>query len=37
MEAIRSSETSVDSEQTTLRNIPENGSLRNRLCENLKS
>jgi hypothetical protein len=34
---ICSSETSVDSQQTTRRYIPEDGTLHNRRCENLKS
>jgi hypothetical protein len=36
-EAICSSETSVDSERTTRRYIPEDGTLHNHRCENLKS
>jgi hypothetical protein len=32
-----SSETSVASQQTTRRHIPEDNTLHNRLCENLKS
>jgi hypothetical protein len=37
MEAIFSSETSVDPQQTTRRYIPEDGTLHNHRCENLKS
>jgi hypothetical protein len=37
MEAICSSETSVESQQTTRRHIPEDDTLHNHLCENLKS
>jgi hypothetical protein len=37
MEAICSSETSVDSQRTTLRYIPEDRTVRNHRCENLKS
>jgi hypothetical protein len=37
MEAICSSETSVDSQQTARRYIPEDGTLHNLHCENLKS
>jgi hypothetical protein len=37
MEAIRSSETSVDTQQTTWRYIPEDGTLHNHHCEYLKS
>jgi hypothetical protein len=37
MEAICSSETSVDTQRTTLRYIPEDGTLHNHRCENLKS
>jgi hypothetical protein len=37
MEAIRSSETSVDSQRTTWRYIPEDGTVLNYRCENLKS
>jgi hypothetical protein len=37
MEAIRSSETSVDTQRTTRRYIPEYGTLQNYSCENLKS
>jgi hypothetical protein len=36
MEAISSSETSIDSQQTTRRYIPEDGTLQNYRCENLK-
>jgi hypothetical protein len=36
MEAICSSETSVDTERTTWRYIPEDGTLHNHRCENLK-
>jgi hypothetical protein len=36
MEAIYSSETSVDTQQTTQRYIPEDGTLHNHRCENLK-
>jgi hypothetical protein len=36
MEAICSSETSVDTQQTTRRYIPEDGTLHNHRCENLK-
>jgi hypothetical protein len=37
MEAICSSETSVETQQTTRRHIPEDDSLHNHHCENLKS
>jgi hypothetical protein len=37
MEATCSSETSVDFQRTTRRYIPEDRTLRNRLCENLRS
>jgi hypothetical protein len=37
MEAICSSETSVDFQRTTQRYIPEDGTLHNHRCENLKS
>jgi hypothetical protein len=37
MEAIWSSETSVDFQRTTQRYIPEHSTLHNRRCENLKS
>jgi hypothetical protein len=37
MEAICSSETSVASQQTTRRHIPEDYTLHNHRCENLKS
>jgi hypothetical protein len=37
MEAICSSETSVDFQRTTRRYIPENSTLHNHGCENLKS
>jgi hypothetical protein len=37
MEAICSSETSVDTQRTTWRYIPEDGILHNHCCENLKS
>jgi hypothetical protein len=37
MEAICSSETSVDTQLTTRRYIPEDGTLHNHCCENLKS
>jgi hypothetical protein len=37
MEAILSSEMLVDSQRITRRYIPENGSLHNHRCENLKS
>jgi hypothetical protein len=37
MEAICSSETSVDTQRTTRRYIPEDGTLHNHRCENLKS
>jgi hypothetical protein len=37
MEAISSSETSVASQQTTRRYIPEDYTLHNHRCENLKS
>jgi hypothetical protein len=37
MEAICSSETSVASQQTTRRHIPEDDTLHNHRCENLKS
>jgi hypothetical protein len=37
MEAIYSSETSVASQQTTRRHIPEDDTLHNHRCENLKS
>jgi hypothetical protein len=36
MEAICSSETSVDTQQATRRYIPEDGTLHNHRCENLK-
>jgi hypothetical protein len=37
MEAICSSETSVDTQRTTRRYIPEDDTLHNHRCENLKS
>jgi hypothetical protein len=37
MEAISSSETSVETQQTTRRHIPEDDTLQNHRCENLKS
>jgi hypothetical protein len=37
MEAIFSSETSVDFQRTTRRYIPEGSTLHNHRCENLKS
>jgi hypothetical protein len=37
MEVICSSETSVATQQTTRRHIPEEDTLHNHLCENLKS
>jgi hypothetical protein len=37
MEAIFSSEMSVDTQRTTRRHIPEDGTLHNHRCENLKS
>jgi hypothetical protein len=37
MEAICSSETSVATQQTTRRHIPEDDTLHNHRCENLKS
>jgi hypothetical protein len=37
IEAIFSSETSIDAERTTQRCIPEDGTLHNHRCENLKS
>jgi hypothetical protein len=37
MEAICSSETSVETQQTTRRYIPEDGTLHNHRCDNLKS
>jgi hypothetical protein len=37
MDTICSSETSVDSQRTTRRYIPEDGTLQNYRCENLKS
>jgi hypothetical protein len=37
MEAICSSETSVGTQRTTQRYIPEDGTLHNHRCENLKS
>jgi hypothetical protein len=37
MEAICSSETSVATQQTTWRQIPEDDTLHNHRCENLKS
>jgi hypothetical protein len=37
MEAILSSETSVDTQRTTRRYIPEDGTLNNHRCENLRS
>jgi hypothetical protein len=37
MEAIYSSETSVETQQTTRRNIPEDDTLHNQRCRNLKS
>jgi hypothetical protein len=37
MEAICSSETSVETQQTTQRHIPEDDTLHNHRCENLKS
>jgi hypothetical protein len=36
MKAIFSSETSVDAQQTTRRYIPEDDTLHNHCCENLK-
>jgi hypothetical protein len=36
-EAIRSSETSVETQRTTRRHIPEDNTLQNQRCENLKS
>jgi hypothetical protein len=37
MEAVCSSKTSVESQRTTRRYIPEDGTLHNHGCENLKS
>jgi hypothetical protein len=37
MEAICSSETSVDTQRATRRYIPEDGTLHDHRCENLKS
>jgi hypothetical protein len=37
MEAISSSETSVDTQRTTRRHIPEDDTLQNQRCENVKS
>jgi hypothetical protein len=37
MEAICSSETSVGFQRTTLRQSPEDSTLHNHLCQNLKS
>jgi hypothetical protein len=37
MEAIRSSETSGTTQRTTRRHIPEEDTLQNHRCENLKS
>jgi hypothetical protein len=37
MEAMCSSETSVDTKRTTWRYIPEDGTLHNQRCDNLKS
>jgi hypothetical protein len=37
MEAICSSETSVETQRTTRRHIPEDDTLHNHGCENLKS
>jgi hypothetical protein len=37
MEAIRSSETSGATQRTTRRHIPEDDTLHNHRCENLKS
>jgi hypothetical protein len=37
MEALCSFETSVDTQRTTRRYIPEDGTLHNHRCENLKS
>jgi hypothetical protein len=37
MEAISSSETSVATQQTTRHHIPEDNTLHNHRCENLKS
>jgi hypothetical protein len=37
MEAICCSETSVETQRTTRRYIPEDGTLHNHRCENLKS
>jgi hypothetical protein len=37
MEAICSSETSVDTKRTTRRYVPEDGTRHNHRCENLKS
>jgi hypothetical protein len=37
IEAICSSETSAESQRTTRRHIPEDGTLHNHRCENLKS
>jgi hypothetical protein len=37
MEVICSSETSIDTQRTTRRYIPEDGTLHNHRCENLKS
>jgi hypothetical protein len=37
METICSSETPVATQQSTRRHIPEDDTLRNHLCENLKS
>jgi hypothetical protein len=37
MEAVRSSETSADTQRTTRSYIPEDSTLHNHRCENLKS
>jgi hypothetical protein len=37
MGAVCSSETSVETQRTTRRQIPEDGTLHNHCCENLKS
>jgi hypothetical protein len=37
MEAVCSSETSVETQRTTRRHIPEDDTLQNHRCENLKS
>jgi hypothetical protein len=37
MEAICSSETSIETQRTTRRHIPEDDTLHNHRCENLKS